>query len=233
MSELRAATERNRARLHELTGHEFRDLERLERALTHSSAGRENATDYERLEFLGDRVLGLLIAEMLHEKFPDAAEGELSVRLNALVNADACADVADELRLHEMIATGADVKRLTGKRMQNVRADVVESLIAAIYLEGGLDDARAFVRRYWERRSEEANSGRRDGKTELQEWAHARGMAAPEYRVTDRRGPDHEPTFTVSVALDGEERAQGQGRSKRIAEQEAAERVLREVGVWE
>ena len=233
MSEFRAATESNRARLRELTGHEFKDIDRLERALTHSSAGREGATHYERLEFLGDRVLGLLIAEMLHEKFPEAAEGELSVRLNALVNADTCADVADELRLHEMIATGADVKRLTGKRMQNVRADVVESLIAAIYLEGGLDDARAFVRRYWEERSEGANSGRRDGKTELQEWAHARHMDAPEYRVVERSGPDHEPTFTVAVSLDGEKRATGRGRSKRIAEQEAAEAVLREVGVWQ
>ena len=233
MSEFRAATESNRARLRELTGHEFKDIDRLERALTHSSAGREGATHYERLEFLGDRVLGLLIAEMLHEKFPEAAEGELSVRLNALVNADTCADVADELRLHEMIATGADVKRLTGKRMQNVRADVVESLIAAIYLEGGLDDARSFVRRYWEERSEGANSGRRDGKTELQEWAHARHMDAPEYRVVERSGPDHEPTFTVAVSLDGEKRATGRGRSKRIAEQEAAEAVLREVGVWQ
>ena len=232
-SEIRAATEANRQRLRELTGHEFKDIDRLERALTHSSAGREGATHYERLEFLGDRVLGLLIAEMLHEKFPEAAEGELSVRLNALVNADACAEVADELKLHEMIATGADVKRLTGKRMQNVRADVVESLIAAIYLESGLDDARAFVRRYWEARSEDVNSGRRDGKTELQEWAHARGLTAPEYRVVDRAGPDHEPIFTVTVALDGEERATGKGRSKRIAEQEAAEAVLREVGVWE
>ena len=229
----RAATAANRERLRELTGHEFADVERLERALTHSSAGREGATHYERLEFLGDRVLGLLIAEMLHEKFPEAAEGELSVRLNALVNAEACAEVADEMHLHEMIATGADVKRLTGKRMQNVRADVVESLIAAIYLEGGLDDARRFVRRYWEHRSEEANSGRRDGKTELQEWAHARGLSPPDYRVIRREGPDHEPTFTVAVVLDGEERARGTGRSKRIAEQEAAERILREGGVWE
>ena len=239
---VRAATPDNVHRLRELTGHEFRDVERLDRALTHSSVGggssggtggAEGERHYERLEFLGDRVLGLLIAEMLHDKFPDATEGELSVRLNALVNAEACAAVADELRLHEMIATGADVKRLTGKRMQNVRADVVESLIAAIYLEGGLEDARRFVHRYWEGRSEDVNSGRRDGKTELQEWAHARGLETPDYRVIRREGPDHEPTFTVAVSLDGEERARGRGRSKRIAEQAAAERVLRAENVWD
>ena len=228
-----AATPANVRRLAKLTGHEFSDIDRLDRALTHSSAGGDGDQHYERLEFLGDRVLGLLIAEMLHEKFPQATEGELSVRLNALVNAEACAEVADEMRLHEMIATGADVKRLTGKRMQNVRADVVESLIAAIYLEGGLESARSFVRRYWEERSEGANSGRRDGKTELQEWAHARGLESPSYRVARREGPDHEPTFTVIVSLDGEERAQGRGRSKRIAEQAAAERVLRAEGVWD
>lgn len=232
-ADLRAATPANLARLRDLTGHEFVDARRLDRALTHSSVyGGEGDAHYERLEFLGDRVLGLLIAEMLHEKFPDATEGELSVRLNALVNAEACAAVADELRLHEMIATGADVKRLTGKRMQNVRADVVESLIAAIYLEGGLEAARAFVRRYWEGRSEGEHSGRRDGKTELQEWAHARGSETPEYRVLRREGPDHEPTFTVVVRVDGEERARGRGRSKRIAEQAAAEKVLRAEGVW-
>ena len=231
---LSAATPANARRLARLTGHAFGDLDRLNRALTHSSAGGgEGDGHYERLEFLGDRVLGLLIAEMLHDKFPAATEGELSVRLNALVNAEACAEVADEMKLHEMIATGADVKRLTGKRMQNVRADVVESLIAAIYLEGGLEAARTFVRRYWEGRSEGANSGRRDAKTELQEWAHARGLDTPDYRVIRREGPDHEPTFTVAVSVDGEERARGRGRSKRIAEQAAAEKVLRAEKVWD
>ena len=221
------------ARLSELTGHRFDDLARLERALTHSSAGRDGAGHYERLEFVGDRVLGLLIAEMLFDRFPEASEGELSVRLNGLVNAEACADVADELGLHELIVTGADVKRLTGKRMQNVRADVVESLIAAIYIEGGLEAARAFVVRYWSDRADEIHSARRDAKTELQEWAHARGLSTPAYRVLRRDGPDHEPLFTVSVKVDGEERAKGRGRSKRAAEQEAAEHVLRAESVWE
>ena len=220
------------ARLRELTGHDFRDRDRLASALRHSSAVREGGGHYERLEFVGDRVLGLLIAQMLFERFPEATEGELSVRLNALVNAETCADIADELKLHELIRTGADVKRLTGKRMRSVRADVVESLIAAIYLEGGLEAARDFVRRYWGARAEEEHGGRRDAKTELQEWTHARGSGTPDYRVLERSGPDHEPVFTIAVMIDGTERAQGRGRSKRQAEQEAAESVLREERVW-
>ena len=218
--------------LNKATGHEFRDVERLERALTHSSAGRDGHGHYERLEFVGDRVLGLVISELLFQRFPKANEGELSVRLNALVNADTCAAVADELGLHKMILTGSDVKRLTGKRMRNVRADVIESLIAAIYFEAGLEGAKAFIERYWSDRADEVHSARRDAKTELQEWAHARGAEAPEYRILKRDGPDHEPSFTVGVLIDGVQRAKGQGRSKRIAEQEAAEIVLREENVW-
>ena len=218
--------------LNELTGHRFENIERLERALTHSSAGRDGTEHYERLEFVGDRVLGLVIAEMLFKRFPHATEGELSVRLNALVNADTCAAVADELHLHKLIVTGADVKRLTGKRMQNVRADVIESLIAAIFLEAGLDGARRFIERYWSDRADEEHSARRDAKTELQEWSHARGLATPEYRVLKREGPDHEPRFTVGVMVDDVLRAKGRGRSKRLAEQEAAEIVLREEQVW-
>ena len=225
-------------RLSEATGHRFKDRERLLRAITHASAGHAASGDgelehYERLEFVGDRVLGLLIAEMLFKRFPTASEGELSVRLNGLVNAEALAAIADELRLHEVIVTGADVKRLTGKRMQNVRADVIEALIAAIYLEAGLDGARAFIERYWSARADGEHSARRDAKTELQEWAHARGFATPAYRIVLREGPDHAPTFTVRVVIDEEERAEGRGRSKRVAEQEAAESVLREEGVWE
>ena len=220
-------------RLSEATGHRFKNRERLLRAITHASAGPGPSEHYERLEFVGDRVLGLLIAQMLFERFPNAPEGELSVRLNGLVNAEALAAIADEMKLHEVIVTGSDVKRLTGKRMLNVRADVIEALIAAIYLEGGLEAARGFIDRYWSKRANEVNSARRDAKTELQEWAHTQGAATPEYRIVRREGPDHDPTFTVAVAIDGETRTRGRGRSKRLAEQEAAEAVLREEGVWQ
>ena len=173
MTKLQALSSADRARLEAAIGHEFAEKERLDRALTHASARTEKGANYERLEFLGDRVLGLCIAELLFSTFGKADEGELSVRLNQLVSAETCAQVADEMELHLFIRTGADVKKTTGKRMLNVRADVVESLIAALYLEGGLEVARKFILRYWEGRAIRADGSRRDAKTELQEWAHA------------------------------------------------------------
>lgn len=222
--------------IEERTGHAFKDADRLERALTHSSARAGNSsqagdTDYERLEFLGDRVLGLVVAEMLFSVFPKADEGELSVRLNALVNAETCAAVADELGLFEFIRTGADVRQLADKRLMNLRADVMESLIAAIYLEGGLEVARAFILRHWQGRAD-GGQARRDPKTELQEWAHQQGGAYPVYVVESREGPDHDPLFIVKVTVGDFEPGYGRGRSKRMAEQEAAEQVLYRQGVW-
>lgn len=218
-------------RLEEKTKHTFRDLARLERALTHASARPSAGSDYERLEFLGDRVLGLVIAELLFRAYPTASEGELSLRLNSLVNADTCAAVADEIGLHEFIRTGSDVKGLADKRLKSLRADVVESLIATIYLDGGLEAAQPFIERYWNARSREINSAQRDPKTELQEWAHQQNGAQPQYTVVDRTGPDHDPQFTVKVNVKGFEPATGIGRSKRIAEQEAAVALLYREGV--
>ena len=214
-------------------GYTFSTTDWLERALTHSSLGQSGpGSNYERLEFLGDRVLGLCVAELLFSRYPDAAEGERSVRLNRLVSAQTCAEVADDLGLHEFIRTGADVKKLTGKRMANVRADVVESLIAAIYLDGGLEAARAFIHSQWDKRSRETGANRRDAKTELQEWAHQRVGRTPHYRVLDRSGPDHDPRFVVEVEIDGVAPARGEARSKRLAEQDAAETLLKREGVW-
>lgn len=218
-------------RLEEQTSHTFRDLARLERALTHVSARQSVGSDYERLEFLGDRVLGLVIAEMLFRAYPTASEGELSLRLNSLVNADTCAAVADEIGLHEFIRTGSDVKGLADKRLKSLRADVVESLIATIYLDGGLEAAQPFIQRYWDARSREINSAQRDPKTELQEWAHQQDGAQPIYSVVERTGPDHDPQFTVKVEVKGFAPATGMGRSKRIAEQEAAVALLYREGV--
>ena len=218
-------------RLEEQTSHTFRDLARLARALTHASARQSVGSDYERLEFLGDRVLGLVIAEMLFRAYPTASEGELSLRLNSLVNADTCAAVADEIGLHEFIRTGSDVKGLADKRLKSLRADVVESLIATIYLDGGLEAAQPFIQRYWDARSREINSAQRDPKTELQEWAHQQDGAQPIYSVVERTGPDHDPQFTVKVEVKGFAPATGMGRSKRIAEQEAAVALLYREGV--
>src|SRR3546814_594161 len=152
------------SQLETLIGHEFADKTRLDRAFTHASTGSAKGSNYERLEFLGDRVLGLCVAELLFTTFGNATEGELSVRLNQLVSAESCAAVADELQLYRYIRTGADVQKITGKRMLNVRADVVESLIAALYLDGGLEAARAFILRNWEGRAARADGARRDAK---------------------------------------------------------------------
>ncbi|ODR89147.1 ribonuclease III [Sinorhizobium alkalisoli] len=229
----RSLSAEDRARLETAIGYQFSEKERLDRALTHSSARTARGSNYQRLEFLGDRVLGLCVAELLFQTFRDANEGELSVRLNQLVSAESCARVADELSLHEFIRTGSDVKRITGKHMMNVRADVVESLIAAIYLDGGLEAARRFVLKHWTDRAESADGARRDAKTELQEWAHARFGVAPKYRTDDRSGPDHDPRFTVTVEVAGLAPETGMDRSKRAAEQIAAMRLLEREGVWQ
>ncbi len=221
-----------RAALEKAIGHEFRAKDRLERAVTHSSARTSKGTNYERLEFLGDRVLGLCVAELLFTSFADADEGELSVRLNQLVSAATCAEVADSLELHKYIRTGADVKKVTGSRMLNVRADVVESLIAALYLDGGLEAARRFVLANWTERATKAGAAKRDAKTELQEWAHARFQVTPVYKIVDRSGPDHEPRFTVVVEVKGVAPETGIERSKRMAEQVAATKLLEREGVW-
>lgn len=232
MSRKSALTVAEREGLEALIGYVFQNKDRLDRAITHSSARVARGGNYERLEFLGDRVLGLCVAELLFTTYREATEGELSVRLNKLVSADTCAEVADALGLHRYIRTGADLKKITGERMKNVRADVVESLIAAIYLDGGLEAARQFVLRWWKDRALSAEQMRRDAKTELQEWSHQRFGFAPTYRIEDRSGPDHAPQFTVVVEIAGLPPETGTDRSKRAAEQMAARRMLEREGVW-
>ncbi|AJY46604.1 ribonuclease III [Martelella endophytica] len=228
----RGTGENDIAAFSRLIGFEFADRDRIARALTHSSARSGKGSNYERLEFLGDRVLGLVIAENLFRLYPTASEGELSVRLNQLVSAEACARVADELDLHRFIKTGQDVKKLTGKRVLSIRADVVESVIAAIYLEGGLEPARHFIETNWAPLFADGVTLKRDAKTELQEWAHAHFGETPVYHVEDRSGPDHEPRFTVKVTVKGVAPETGVERSKRAAEQVAATRLLEREGVW-
>lgn len=215
------------------TGHVFRDHQRLQRALTHGSARSAHAgVDYERFEFLGDRVLGLAVADMLLADFPDAPEGELSVRLNALVNAEALAQIADEIGLAELIRAGSEVRNLAERKRVNLRADALESLIAVIYLDGGLDAAKRFIHKYWKPRAKAVDAARRDPKTELQEWAHQAASAVPAYKIDSRTGPDHDPVFSVSVRVGNLTPATGTGRSKREAEQNAASALLVREGVW-
>ncbi len=216
-----------------ITGHSFRDRTLADGALTHASARGASRIDYQRLEFLGDRVLGMAIAEMLYTAFPEASEGELSVRLNALVNAEALAEIADETGISELIRSGSDVRALSPRNRVNLRADAIEALIAAIYLDGGIVPASGFIARWWAPRAKNGTAPRRDPKTMLQEWSHQVSNAAPTYQTLSREGPDHDPVFTVAVRVPGKDEAQATGRSKRQAEQNAAAALLVREGVWD
>ena len=194
-------------------------------ALTHSSApgdGRSN----QRLEFLGDRVLGLVIAQALYERFPDEDEGALAPRLAALVRRDSLARVARDIGLggHVLMARGEE--EAGGRGNPGILADACEAVIAALYLDGGMETARRFILGHWLALMEEDQAPPKDAKTELQEWAQGRALALPVYTETAREGPAHAPVFTVRVALEGLDPAAATGSSKRAAEQAAASALL-------
>lgn len=218
----------------ERIGHRFAHPELLERALTHVSAvpadaGRAelNRTgSYQRLEYLGDRVLGLAVASMLYEAFPDADEGELSQRLAVLVREETCADMAVALDLGQAIRLGAGEAAAGGRKRRAILADICESVIGAVYLDAGFESARALVERAWRAHLESPPRPLRDAKTTLQEWAQARGLTPPTYEQIGRAGPDHRPEFRIAVLVGGLAMAEGQGGTKRIAEQAAAAALL-------
>lgn len=217
-------------------GHAFSDPAILRRALTHSSArtAKSAARDNERLEFLGDRVLGLCVAEMLMQAFPEEAEGDLARRFNRLVRKEMCAAIADEdWRLGgSMVMSGGEALS-GGRRKVTILGNACEAVLGAIYLDGGYEAARDVVRRFWEPRLREAEDVPADAKTALQEWAQGRGFALPLYLVTERKGPDHAPEFEVRVEVEGRDAAFGSGASKRMAEQDAAQAMLVREKVWE
>ncbi len=215
----------------ELTGYRFSDVTLLQTALTHASAVKAQANN-ERLEFLGDRVLGLVVADMLFRAFPDAREGELAPRFNALVDARTCSDVGVELGLDDLIRGAAALKAHKGGPARNYLSDAVEALIAAIYLEGGMEPARRFILRHWEPRSRSLVEKPKNPKSELQEWLAQKDGSRPEYAIEAREGPDHEPIFTVVVSIAGYEPSRATGRSRRAAEEAAAAAFLLREGVW-
>jgi ribonuclease III len=210
-------------------GHRFATPTLLGEALTHPSAsGRRGSKrrSYERLEFLGDRVLGLVVAEMLWSRFPDAAEGELTRRHTSLVRREALIDVARKLELGRFLILSSGEAQAGTREQPSVLADSCEAVIAALYLDGGLEVARAFVRRHWEDMIESDGTAARDPKTELQEWAQARGLGLPTYKTVDQSGPAHRRQFTVTVLIQGAEPASASGNSKRAAEIAAAAVLL-------
>jgi len=217
----------------ERLGHRFADRDLLVRALTHTSAVHAAGDSYQRLEFLGDRVLGVTVAGMVYRAFPAAEEGELARRLNALVKRETCAEVARELGLGAAVRLGSGEAQSGGRSKAAILADVMEAVIAAIHLDAGFDTARDFVERLWTGRMRTARGPLRDAKTTLQEWLQGRGLAAPSYRLVERTGPDHDPLFVIAVDIVGPvEGLTGEGRSKREAEQNAAARVLVREGIW-
>jgi ribonuclease III len=219
--------------LQQRLGYVFQDPDLLTQALTHvSAAPRGPGSSYQRLEFLGDRVLGLVVADMLDEHFPRALEGELSRRFARLVSGETCAEVAREMELGKFLRIGDSVHRSGGRATAGVLADVCESVLGAIYRDGGLPAVRPVIERYWRPRLESMSGPLRDAKTELQEWAHRRGFEAPTYAEVLRSGPDHAPEFEIEVTVGELEAGRGRGRSKREAEHEAAANVLRREGVW-
>ncbi len=211
-----------------LIGHEFRQPALLVRALTHSSFA-SNAGDNQRLEFLGDRVLGLVMAEALLSAAPHAAEGVLAPRYNALVRKETCADVARQIGLGDVLRLGRSEMMTGGRRKEALLGDGMEAVIAAVYLDAGFDAAKALVLRLWGARIAHVEADARDAKTALQEWAQARGMAPPAYVEVARDGPDHAPVFTIEARLASGEAARAQASSKRAAEQAAAGAVLTRV----
>ncbi|MEM6742318.1 MAG: ribonuclease III [Pseudomonadota bacterium] len=199
---------------------------RLSEALTHPSASSPARADNQRLEFLGDRVLGLVIAEALFKRFPDAAEGDLAPRYNALVRKETCAEAAESLGLGAMLHLGRSESLAGGRRKTAILGDAMEAVIAALYLDAGMEAARAAILRLWADRLDSVHAAPTDAKTALQEWAQARGLPPPDYPTLDRSGPDHAPVFTVAARLTGGEEATASAPSKRAAQQAAAAALL-------
>lgn len=219
--------------LEQKLGYKFKRQELIERALTHASVrgGKKARVDNERLEFIGDRVLGLAIVEMLNEDFPEANEGEMARRYNRLVRGETCAKVGRELGLGAHLILSESEAESGGRNKVTIIADAVEAVLGAVFVDGGFEKARAVVRRLWASTQEQKPDATADAKSALQEWAQGKGLALPQYIEVARKGPDHAPRFTSEVRIDGKEPARGEGASKRAAEQAAANALLLREGV--
>jgi ribonuclease-3 len=210
-------------------GHQFARPELLIRAVTHSSIATPGRPDNQRLEFLGDRVLGLVMAQALLDADPDAAEGLLAPRFNALVRKETCAEVARGIGLGEVLKLGRSETMSGGRRKDALLGDAMEAVIAAVHLDGGFAVAQAMVLRLWGPRIAAVATDAKDAKTALQEWAQARGLPPPAYAETAREGPDHAPIFTVEARLASGEVEVARASAKRAAEQAAARALLRRI----
>ncbi|WP_299970876.1 ribonuclease III [uncultured Roseobacter sp.] len=207
-------------------GHRFSRPDLLSQAVTHASMSSANRDDNQRLEFLGDRVLGLVMAEALLAHDRAASEGQLAPRFNALVRKETCADVAREIDLGAVLKLGRSEMLSGGRRKQALLGDAIEAVIAAVYLDAGFEVAKVLILRLWGARLHNVEADARDAKTALQEWAQARGLPPPSYVEVARCGPDHAPVFTIAAELENGARQEAKAGSKRQAEQAAAGALL-------
>lgn len=209
-------------------GHEFGDKTLLRSALTHSSTG--GAASYERLEFLGDRVLGLVVAQMLFEKFPDEAEGDLAKRLAALVQGSFLAEIATKINLGAFVILSDGERDAGGAANENILADVFEALLGALYLDGGFEKCTQLIERLWADSIFEMKVPPQHPKTSVQEWAQSRGLSLPLYEIVAQTGPDHAPVFEVQLSVEGQKSVRAQGPSRQAAEKSAAQLFLDQLG---
>ena len=207
-------------------GHRFSDPALLIEALTHPSVDSPARTRNQRLEFLGDRVLNLAVAEALFHAFPEAEEGELAPRYNELVRKETCAEIAAGIGLGQVLRMGRGEMMKGGRKRLSNTGDAMEAVLGAVFLDAGFDAARAVVLALWGERIRTAEGRSKDPKSALQEWAQGRGLEPPVYEVTDRSGPPHAPVFTILARLSTGQSAEATAGSKRQAEREAAERLL-------
>ena len=222
------------AQLFERLGHAFKNRSLIELALTHASArpSLKPNEDNERLEFLGDRVLGLAIAELLTASFPEASEGELARRYNQLVRAETCAEIAQDWELGKLILMSGGEADSGGRGKKTILANACEAVLGAIFIDGGYAAARDIVHRFWAAELNGYGLAVPDAKSVLQEWAQGRRLSLPRYIEIAREGPDHAPRFTAEVQIDGVAPERGHGANKRAAEQAAALAMLLREGVW-
>ena len=212
-----------------LLDYQFKNNRLLEEALTHASARKSSKVNNERLEFLGDRVLGLVIAEELLRKNPNSTEGEVATYYNSLVKKETCAFIAKEIGLENLLTLGKSVKRTNDRQKDKILGNAIEALIGAIFLDAGFDTSKQLVLKVWRKRIDIVRDIEAHAKTALQELLQSKGQEPPTYKQISRTGPDHDPDFCVEVVLGSGLNAIGNGSTKRMAETKAAEQILEKI----
>lgn len=222
--------------LQKALGYTFKNKVILTSALTHASIQIDSDScmeDNERLEFLGDRVLGLVVSAMLMKALPKAKEGELARRYNSLVRRKTCAEIGFDLELGEYLILSTGEERSGGRQKMTIIANAMEALLGAVFLDGGYAKAEQLIEKLWSNKLDAGASIQLDAKTALQEWVQGQGFDLPIYKKVDRKGPDHKPQFVVEVTVEGLGEGRGEGSSIRTAEQRAATDLLCRENVWE